>query len=130
VEEVFADYASALQRLDAEAFADFYNIPSIVIRPSGEVDVLCDATTRATLVSSVIEDARRDNYLRTDFPVLEIRSLGSDLTLLSGVAVRIDRNEVETRRFGFVYTMRFDGEHWKLVTLVTYPAAEPMDETP
>jgi hypothetical protein len=114
--EAFQEYVSCLERFDAEALAEHYNLPSLFIGDQG-VMLLSDQASRQATATGVVEQAREQDYLRTEFPVLVVRRLSALLAQVSGVGVRLNTQEVEVQRFGFTHTMRLDGDTWRLVVV-------------
>ena len=120
-EETLVAYVRAFESLDPDAVALFYHQPCLFIAP-GHVTPIADTEGVRHLVAQLIDQARNQGYRRTEILDLEVRPLAESLASLSGVFVRYDSRREEIGRFGFSYTLQHDGQGWKIVVAVAYPA--------
>jgi len=123
--ETLDAYVRAFESLDSLAVASFYHLPCMFIVPGG-VALISDSDAARDLASKLIEQARSQDYRRTEILNLEVKTLAEPLALLSGVFARFNSNEEEMSRFAFVYTMRRDGTGWRIVVAIAHeaPAAQ------
>ena len=109
----------AFESLDPAAVALFYHLPCMFIVPGG-VALISDSDAARGLASTLIEQARSQDYRRTEILNLEVKTLAEPLAMLSGVFARFNANEIETSRFAFVYTMRRDDTGWRIVVAIAH----------
>ena len=119
-EDVIPAYVRAFETLEPNAVVPFYSLPCVFIAPSS-MTVISDVDSARALVSLLIEQAKSQNYRRTEIlGNMEVRRLAANLASVAGAYVRFDANDREIMRFGFTYVMRDDGDRWRIIVALAH----------
>ena len=115
------DYYMAFSTLQVEAIFPYYHEPSLILSPEG---VFCapKRTALSNAFQPAMEGLRDLGFLKTEFVLRQVRSLGSATIWVTGLAVRTHQNGQELNRAGVTYTLRKTDDEWKIAVLVTHDA--------
>lgn len=100
----------AFETLDPAEFLPYYNLPCLIITPTGTF-AATDPASAGAIASQFVQQARQQDFKRNEIVgQLESRAFGAGLVLLSGVLRRFNSKEQEVMRFGCSYMLRDSGK--------------------
>ena len=99
-----ADYYSAFSTLEVQALSPYFHEPSLLISPQGVFAAPTFAAV-ATAFNPVMEGLRAREFSRSELSVGNVKSLSASAMLVTGVAMRYQRNGQELERAGVTYVL-------------------------
>jgi ketosteroid isomerase-like protein len=117
--DAFRSYAKAFQSLDPKAVATYFDEPALMITPKG-VQALANAAAVEQAYARIMAELPAQRYARTEFSQLEERSLGDDLTMLTGSGSWVDTSGKKFMPFGMTYVLRRTSQRWRIVTAIIH----------
>ena len=119
VKDTFTQYSNAFAKLDPKALVPFYHKPAILIDPSRIFSVNSEEEI-LKILTPLIEDLKRLDYERSETTHLGAKLLSENTALVSGIGIRIKKDETELAKFGFTYTLRKADGEWKIIAGVIH----------
>jgi hypothetical protein len=118
---ILADYYTAFSTLDVQAILPYFNEPSLLISSRGVIAAPTVAVVAAAF-KPTMEGLRNRDFSRSELSVGEIKSLSASTTLVTGVAIRYQRNGQELERVGITYVLHKVETGSKIVVIILHDA--------
>jgi ketosteroid isomerase-like protein len=114
-----ADYYRAFSTLDVQAVWPYFHEPSLLISPQGVFPVPTFAAL-ATVFTPTMEGLRTREFGRSELSVGYARLLSATATLVTGIAIRYQRNGQELERAGVTYVLHKAETGWKIAVIILH----------
>lgn len=122
-DDVVRAYTAAFESLDPAAISAFYAPPCLFISP-GSAHAAPDPPAALAIASFLVQQAKAQGYRRSHIAGLSTALLGPDLATATGTFVRLDADDHELMRFGFLYVLRQVDGRWRISVAAAFPAPE------
>jgi hypothetical protein len=111
------DYYRAFSTLEVQAVWPYFHEPSLLMSPQGVFAVPAFAAL-AAVFTPVMEGLRSREFGRSELSVESVRSLSASATLVTGIAIRYQRNGEELERAGVTYVLHKAETGWKIAVII------------
>jgi hypothetical protein len=125
-EKALRAYVAAFESLEPDKVVSFYRLPCMFITPTG-VFLIVDIEAARGMVVNLIEQAKSQNYRRTEILDLKVTRLADNIATLAGVFQRFNSSQQEVSRFGFAYTMFHDETNWQIAVGIAHDATPELN---
>ena len=126
VKQTLEEYYRAFSTLSVQTILPYLNQPALLVGPLGAIPLPTPSAIEP-IFGPVMEGLRGRGYARSELGSLEIRFLGADSALATGIAIRFRSDGEELERAGISYLLRKTVDVWRLVVMVLHgaPSARP-----
>lgn len=112
--ETFKNYGAAFELLKPKELLPYYHYPCILISQDKSA-ALRNQLEAWFALKKVIGDLKRENYEKSCMRDLRVKLQSNNLATITGTAERLRKDGSVILEFGFTYTLRKVGDHWKII---------------
>jgi ketosteroid isomerase-like protein len=121
IRQTLDEYYRAFSSLNIQAILPYLNQPAILIGPLGVIPLPTPSAIEP-IFGPVMENLRTREYTRSELGPPEIRVLGAQSALATGIAIRYGSNGEELERAGITYLLRKTDDAWRIAVMVLHGA--------
>jgi|SRR5450631_193530 ketosteroid isomerase-like protein len=121
VRQTLDEYYRAFSTLNIQAILRYLNQPAMLVGPLGVIPLPTPSAIEP-IFGPVMENLRSRGYTRSELGSPEIRMLGAQSALATGIAIRRGPYGEEMERAGITYLMRKTDDAWRIAVMVLHGA--------